>query len=345
MNNPNTTFTILIGVFIAIALFGKLNSVPMGHEEPRRAIIAQEIVESGDIWQPTLKGINYYRKPPLYNWFIALFYKVSGSQNEFVTRLPSVISFIFFIFSIYLFFKRFIAKTDARIVAFFVFISGDILLYYSRMAEMDLFYSLISFPVLVLPWYYLNQKKLVYFFTIAPFLAGIGFLAKGLPSLVFIAISSFVAIIINKQYKLLYNPLILLSIFCFLIPVLPYFTNQNLSGNLGESIASLMGESVNRASNGGVLKYVFHVLSFPVIVFFGFLPGSLALFGIKKTISKKPLVKVLFTLFAVNFLVYLISPGAKIRYVYMFFPFMAYFACLGYKQFNDKIKQHGLYIS
>ncbi|MFY0671821.1 MAG: glycosyltransferase family 39 protein [Bacteroidia bacterium] len=339
MNKLRYNYILLIALGL-IALFGRLNDVHLGHEEPRRALIAQEILLGNNIWQPTLKGENYYRKPPLYNWIIALTYKITDSQSEFATRLPSVISYLLFILFIYYFFKKLISAKEALKVSVLVFIAGDILLYYSRMAEMDLFYALITFPVLVLPWWYLRNNRIWHFFLIPPLLAGLGFMSKGIPSLAFIVISSFVAVLITMKYKLLYSPIIILSLVFFLIPVFPYFYKQYNAGTFNDSWQTLIGESANRTTGDiSILKYLSHFLVFPLEVLMAFLPSSMLLIWIKKSHFVSDTAKALLVIFIANFIVYWISPGARVRYIYMFMPIMAYFAVLASKGLKIKFSK------
>ncbi|KAA3629714.1 MAG: hypothetical protein DWQ09_05625 [Proteobacteria bacterium] len=61
-------------------------------EEPRRALIARTMLETGDYWVPRLGGEIYTAKPPLFNWLIALTATVTGELDEWSARLPAVIS-------------------------------------------------------------------------------------------------------------------------------------------------------------------------------------------------------------------------------------------------------------
>ncbi len=39
-------------------------------EEPRRALVAMEMMYSGDYIHTTIHGAAYYNKPPLFNWLV-----------------------------------------------------------------------------------------------------------------------------------------------------------------------------------------------------------------------------------------------------------------------------------
>ena len=54
-----------------VYLYG-IRSNPARWEEPRRCLVAMEMIASGDYIVPTVMGETYLKKPPLYNWLIAL---------------------------------------------------------------------------------------------------------------------------------------------------------------------------------------------------------------------------------------------------------------------------------
>ena len=66
-----TRFLIVSLVLVAINLLGFNHLLELMAEEPRRSIIAIEMLKSGDFAIPHIYGEIYYNKPPLYNWLIA----------------------------------------------------------------------------------------------------------------------------------------------------------------------------------------------------------------------------------------------------------------------------------
>ncbi len=61
-------------------------------DEPRQAIMAREMLARGDYMHPYLNGLPYLEKPPLHPWLIMLTARVSGTINEFSSRLPSALA-------------------------------------------------------------------------------------------------------------------------------------------------------------------------------------------------------------------------------------------------------------
>ncbi|QOV91985.1 ArnT family glycosyltransferase [Humisphaera borealis] len=69
-----------------------LNRAPLAGTEGHRALTAHQMVESRQWLLPTLYGRLYLAKPPLHHWLIATTETIAGTGNEFVWRLPSVLS-------------------------------------------------------------------------------------------------------------------------------------------------------------------------------------------------------------------------------------------------------------
>jgi 4-amino-4-deoxy-L-arabinose transferase-like glycosyltransferase len=61
--------------------------------EARYALIARQMVESGDWIQPRLNDVRYDEKPPLLYWTIATAYRWLG-QSDFTSRLPSALGYV-----------------------------------------------------------------------------------------------------------------------------------------------------------------------------------------------------------------------------------------------------------
>ena len=132
-------------VILCVALFSNLGLLSLQFEEPRRAIVALEIEISGNYINPKINGFDYYNKAPFYNWLLILFFKVFGSSDEWVVRLPTVFSFL----AIALINFRIIRQQVNRQIAIhssLIFLTASNLLYYfSFQGEIDMFYSLIVY--------------------------------------------------------------------------------------------------------------------------------------------------------------------------------------------------------
>jgi 4-amino-4-deoxy-L-arabinose transferase-like glycosyltransferase len=61
-------------------------------EEGRRAMMAAEMLRSGDLLVPHVGGEPYLTKPPLYPWLAALFSKALGGLAPWTVRLPALLA-------------------------------------------------------------------------------------------------------------------------------------------------------------------------------------------------------------------------------------------------------------
>ena len=78
----------------AVLAFSGLGIRPLiSPAEARYALIAREMLESGDWIQPHFNHARYYEKPPLTYWSVAASYRLFGF-TEFASRLPSALAYI-----------------------------------------------------------------------------------------------------------------------------------------------------------------------------------------------------------------------------------------------------------
>ena len=77
----------IISVLLTIpALFINLGKMSVINDEAIRAIVALEMKINGNLITPTIGGILYFNKPPLYNWIILFFFNLFNDHSELVTR-------------------------------------------------------------------------------------------------------------------------------------------------------------------------------------------------------------------------------------------------------------------
>lgn len=85
-----TTWLVLFAALVFLpSLIGRELIPP---DEPRFALIAREMYESGDLVVMTRHGERYLDKPPLLIWLEALGYALTGGPNDVAARFPVVIA-------------------------------------------------------------------------------------------------------------------------------------------------------------------------------------------------------------------------------------------------------------
>ena len=116
----------IILLMLPFALFLNLGLMPLISDEPTRGIVSLEMMISGNYITPTINGEFYYNKPPLFNWLLCGFMEVSGRQNEFILRLPTVISLLLIGLVIFLLSRKSLGKQYALITSLLYITSARI---------------------------------------------------------------------------------------------------------------------------------------------------------------------------------------------------------------------------
>lgn len=314
-------------LLLIFSFFYQLGIYPLFLEEPRRGLIALEMIFQDNLWVPTQTGDLYFRKPPVYNWVLIASYKLFGGYTEFATRFFSVFSHLLLSLITFLFTRKYLGHFTAVFVAMSLLVAADILVYYSTLGEIDLFYALITAIPIFATYHYGEKGAYWKLFLVVYLFTAIGFLTKGLTSLPYTAITLLVYFIHKRQFKELLKVPHFAGIGLFAMLIGGYFYMYSQYQDLGGWWTTLFAESADKATNGGIVKWLRHLVSFPLDTIKNILPAGLLipLFfrkGIKAKLKEHPVVWYCVLVFAFNFLVYWLSIEAKSRYIYPLFPFM-----------------------
>lgn len=318
---------IAIAILTPVAYLLYLNSYQLLFEEPRRALVALEMILSDNWLIPTTNGELYYNKPPLYNWVLILLMKAFGTA-EWVVRLPSVLSVLATAFLHFRISRNYIGEKAALLSALFYITSADILFFFSMLGEIDLFFAFIVYSQCVLIFHFYQQKKWHWLFICSYLLASAGVLTKGIPSLFFQGITLLVVFALNKDLKRIFSIWHFVGILLLALSSGGYFYLYSLQHEVGPYLARLFTETFSRT----VLEKKFsdsfsHLFNFPVMLIKISAPWFL-LFGLtfnknwKEKLRKNTFLSFCLWFCLANGFLYLLSPGTRERYLYMFLPFI-----------------------
>jgi len=332
----NNWLFLYAGTFVlcVVAYFINLGLTPLFADEPTRAVVALEMMYSDNYWVPTINGEYYYRKPPLYNWIIILFWKVSGTLNELVFRLPSVIPLFLYGLTIYYWVKKNLDKTTAFLSAVMFVTCGRMLVYASFIGHIDIFYSWITFLSFMVFIESLKTEDWWKFFIYTYALSAVAFMCKGLPTVVFQGFTIIALLIYAKRFKRFFSVQHLVGIIVFLIPVGGYFLKYYSYNSLEGWVYELWDQSAQRTpADKPWHETALHLIKFPLDHLYHLAPWSLfGLFLLKKqvraTIWNHSFLKPLLIILLVNIPVYWLSPGYYPRYLFMLYPIV--FIALSY---------------
>lgn len=341
--------TILTIVLYVISLFYNLHLEPLRLEEPRRGLVALEMLMNNNFIVTTLLNETWYDHPPLYNILLALSLKIFGF-NTFALRFPCALSLLLTGVLIYRIGKIYVSKNFGIISALFYLISVDIYFYFSTLAEIDIFYSLLVLLSLFSIFHFYQKKQFYQLFLFAYFFITLAFLTKGFASYAFIVLTLLTYFISQKNFKKLFSLAHIIAVIGALALLGLYFYAYSLYADLPEYLSKMWGLTSSRTVlERGLSKLIVHFITFPLNFIAVLFPATLFLLfmfdkvQIKK-IKQHPLFVFLVLTFLVNFIVYLISPGAKIRYTYMFFPMVIMVLSYPfYNQINDRSKKLKLF--
>lgn len=338
-------YMLVIAAVFTMAVLLWQNVIQLRAEEPRRAAVALEIHLSNEFIVPHICGWPYYNKPPLFNWLIVGCYRIFNSYDEWVVRLPSTISAILLAIFTFLVARKFVDKETAVLSGFFVVLSSEPLLYGLVTAgELDYFFALSVFLQMITIFTFFEKKQFWLLFIISYAITGISFLTKGMPALVFQALTLLGVFAYNKRVlNLISLPHITGIIILSVIIGGYYFLFDQKDDAMALYSRQFQEASAKTLLESSWRNILWWIGYFPVSVLNMLLPWSLfILFTFKKTYWNK-LFANRFLVFCIifisaNILIYWSSGDFRARYIYPFIPFFAPVLAYAWVSMRDELK-------
>jgi 4-amino-4-deoxy-L-arabinose transferase-like glycosyltransferase len=291
---------------------------------------------TGDYLTPTIGGEIYLKKPPLYNWMLAGIFSLSGSQSEFIIRLPVTIAILLFSFIIFYFVRK---ETNARLAiatALGFATCGRLIFYESQHGLIDVTYSMFVFLNFMYVYQVGKRRRYLALFLGSYALTALGFLFKGLPSLVFQGFTLIAWFAYSKDLRRLFSWQHLFGILLFAVPVLSYYLAYfflNTDVTVQQMFSIMLGESTRRTGiRFGFFRTVGHLFTFPFEVVYHYLPWTvffilLAGKGNTARVRGNDFLRYGIWVVLLNILPYWSSPEVFARYYIMMMPivFLVFF--------------------
>ena len=335
---------ILIAVTCLALLMGwflNLGSFPLKLEEPRRALVALEMVLNNEYIVPTVNDVPYYKKPPLFNWALIGSFRLFGDYSEFSIRFVTVCSFIVLVVLVGWVGMRYVSREFGWLLALLTATCVDFLFYATIYAEIDVFYALITVLGFLSLFHFYQQKNFYALFLGVYLFGALGTLTKSLPSLAFLACSLTAWFLYHRDWKRLFSLSHLSGILLYTGIIGMYLIVYEKRHSLEAYLQTLFHDSSERTLvEQGWSGLFSHLFSYPIEVLKGMLPGSLLLiFFVRKrkelatTLRENQFILFSAVIVIANFWLYWISPGARLRYVFMLFPFILAVFLYSYQKF------------
>jgi 4-amino-4-deoxy-L-arabinose transferase-like glycosyltransferase len=147
-------------------------------DEPRFALVAREMINSGNFVMPHRNNRPYPDKPPLLFWAIAGFSTVTGGVNSVSALLPSALSLAISILLVFLIAKKLTKNENMAFLASVVFATAFKPYWQGTHAQIDMLLSCLVYGSVYFVLKFFEDKRLknLYLFY---FLMGLAVLAKG----------------------------------------------------------------------------------------------------------------------------------------------------------------------
>lgn len=175
LNNRGLWTVLILAVCMLIPFLGLTDFNTKG--EPREAVVALTMLDTGNWVLPINNGGDIPYKPPFFHWCIALFSLLPGYVSEFTARLPSAVALILMVVGGYCFISRrkdaptALLATLLTLTAFEVHRAG-----YACRVDMVLTACIVGSLYLMYRWWEQGKKRLPW---LAILLMSAGTLTKG----------------------------------------------------------------------------------------------------------------------------------------------------------------------
>ncbi|MDX1901661.1 MAG: glycosyltransferase family 39 protein [Gammaproteobacteria bacterium] len=197
-----------------VLLFCGLGSKDIWTQEHRWADIVSAMFAHHDFLHPTLNTVEYYDKPLLSYWLIALIAKITGSLSTWALRLPSALAGFVAVCSIYTLGSQ-LKNRSLGLLAGWMLVTTFYFLFWARTSSADMLN--LAGTLLAITWFY-EKKSCPSFFNyfIFFFILAIAALCKGLIAPAIVVLAVLTKVVIEKSWRIHLRP----SLFLALIPAL-----------------------------------------------------------------------------------------------------------------------------
>ena len=347
--DKNSKWLLLIVIIsYGVSLVYNLHVAPLNMEEPRRGIVAMEMLFNNNFIVTTLLNDTFYDHPPLWNIILAMSIKVFGF-NAFALRFPAALAFLLTGILLYFVGKKHVNKTFGIFSALYYLISVDLYFFFATAAEIDIFYSLLVLLALLSIFHFYQTKQFYWLFGCTYFFANLAFLTKGFSTYGFIGLTLLAYFIYTKSFKKLFSvPHILFGILSIGFIAL-YFYVYNLYEDTETYITKMWRLTTDKTASESIKNFLIHFITYPMEIIGNIFPSTIFLLflwdkKIIQRIKEQPYILFLAITVLANIWIFSVSSGARIRYSYMFFPMIISILVYAFSQkIMEKSWKHTLY--
>ncbi len=267
----------VLAAIASACYFSRIADLPIRGEETRRAMVAREIIDTGDWIVPRQQGEPFLSRPPVGSWPIAWLVKMTGQMSLVEVRLPTVLATVFTTLLIYLYARNFLSPLGA-LTSGLSYCTFAQVLQLGRVAETEATFTFVfSAALLVWHWGYSARWWTWATWCLPYALLAIATLVKSLQPPVYFCGSVGLFLLWQRDWRFLLSRWHALGIGVFIAIFaawqLPFYERLGWSA-VQQVWASDVGLRFVDASSQG---FAMHLLIYPVEVFCCLAPWSLLL--------------------------------------------------------------------
>lgn len=270
---------LLVAVTIGIYL-PRLTTLTIRGEESRRAVIAREMVDTGDWLVPRTQGVPRLSRPPLQNWMIAGIATVSGGMSSWAIRLPGVGSTLLTVILIY-WYARGRLQPFGALVSGLAYVSMLQVLEQGRTGETEpVFTAMVAASQLI--WHGGRDRgwKPAVYWSLAGACGGLAMLTKGLQAPIYFFAPAWCYLLLTGHWRCLLSWGHAAGCLAFAAVVGAWQVPFALTMGLENSKLIYLWNVTARFHDRRTSTFLLHLLTYPPSILFGCLaPWSILLFG------------------------------------------------------------------
>ena len=287
-------------------------------EEGLYAMKSYEMFVRGDYWHPSILGY-VWPHPPLYHWPIIGICQLIGWEHvDIAIRLVSVTASWLSAITVFLTARQlFREHRQAGWLAALVYLSmGEVSFWYGWLGYADATFGFFIFSAIAALWLAL-EKRHVPLFLLSLILISLAFLTKNFTAYILYSLAGLVLLQRLGRWRLLLHP-------GFIIPGVaalgvPWLFQLLVVQSGSSNAITTFRDAMRNFSGHGILDYLKHWLTYPLLFAFRAMPVSLVLIWLwlrrKVTFERHPTLVTLTLVLAVCFAPFWVSAGGTPRYL------------------------------
>ena len=321
---------LIILLLAALALCVRLDGLPLFGEEPRRALIAREMVETGDWLVPGTQRVFLPSRPPLQNWLIAFAATFTGGFDIWAVRIPSVISTFLIAILIYGYLRQLMGRLGSLGGAV-SFLTMTMVMEFGRSAETEAVFTLfVAASMLMWHWAWIKKWPAWQMWSLGYGFAALGMLTKGLQAPLYFVGATTLFLLATGNWRLLFSRGHAIGLLVFVTVFgawqVPFTCQRGLADSWNIYFGDVAGRFVDRKWS----VFLEHLVVFPCeLLFVRLMPWSILLlaFGnrrVREFVGHQREAAIFLTICILfSFISVWLPPGSKVRYYMPLFPCFA----------------------